>query len=212
MQAQNTGSRLHGVIYDPSGAAVPNATIIATNTAGHNKEITKSSDDGQYSFTGIPDGRYLLEVLARGFAVLQKNNVAVSAGDDQALDLALAPGSVKETIDVVAKGVKPPPVNAATGSVRIGGNVQPLKLIRQVKPIYPAGALARGAEGSVLLRAVVALNGKLLSIKPLNTTVDPDLVQAAVDAVEQWEYQPTLLNGKPVEIVTDITVNFNISQ
>jgi TonB family protein len=212
MQAQNTGSRLHGVIYDPSGAAVPNATIIATNTAGHNKEITKSGDDGQYSFTGIPDGHYLLEVLARGFAVLQKNNVAVSAGDDQALDLALAPGSVKETIDVVAKGVKPPPANAATGSVRIGGNVQPLKLIRQVKPVYPAGALARGAEGSVLLRAVVAMNGKLLSIKPLNTTVDPDLVQAAVDAVEQWEYQPTLLNGKPVEIVTDITVNFNISQ
>lgn len=213
MQAQNTGSRLHGVVYDPSGAAVPNATIIATNTAGrNNKEITKSGDDGQYNFNGIPDGRYTLEARAPGFAVLQKNNVAVSAGGDQALDLALAPGSVKETVDIVAKGVKPAPASTATGTVRIGGNVQPVKLIRQVKPVYPAGALARGAEGSVLLRAVVAMNGKLLSIKPLNTMVDPELIQAALDAVGQWEYQPTLLNGKPIEIVTDITVNFSISQ
>jgi TonB family protein len=96
--------------------------------------------------------------------------------------------------------------------VRIGGNVQATKLISQVKPVYPESAQRQGIEGTVLLRAVIARDGSLLSIGVMNTLADPELASAATDAVKQWRYEPTLLNGEPVEVVTTISVNFHLQK
>jgi protein TonB len=89
--------------------------------------------------------------------------------------------------------------------------VQALNLIRKVTPMYPPDARAEGVEGTVLLRAIVSKIGSLLSIVPVNTSIDPRLVSAAVGAVSQWQYQPTLLNGEPVEVITTITVSFRLN-
>jgi len=62
----------------------------------------------------------------------------------------------------------------------------------------------------VLLHAIVSKDGRPLAMQVLNSQIDPDLARAAVEAVSQWRYQPTLLNGEPVEIDTVITVNFKL--
>ena len=80
-----------------------------------------------------------------------------------------------------------------------------------VKPPYPAELQALGIEGTVLLEGVIGINGKLLSMRRLNTLVHPELTKAALAAVNQWEYQATLLNGQPAEVVTTITVNFRLA-
>ena len=90
--------------------------------------------------------------------------------------------------------------------------VQAAKLIRQVKPAYPPELQAQGLEGTVLLAAIISKDGTPLSLNPLNTAVDAAFVSAARDAVGQWLYQPTLLNGEPVEVSTTITVEFKLQQ
>ena len=94
--------------------------------------------------------------------------------------------------------------------IRIGGNVEAAKIITKVQPVYPESAKAAGAQGTVLLYAVVGMDGKPLQLQVLNSQVNPDLARAAVEAVSQWRYQPTLLNGEPVEIDTTIQVRFTL--
>ena len=90
--------------------------------------------------------------------------------------------------------------------------MQAFNLIRKVNPTYPADAKAEGVEGTVLpLRAIISKTGALLSIVPVNTSTDQRLVSAAVAAVSQWQYQPTLLNGEPVEAITTITISFRLN-
>ena len=96
--------------------------------------------------------------------------------------------------------------------IPVGGNVQASKLVKQVAPIYPADLRQQGITGTVMLRAVISTTGEMLNPEVINTTVNPGLAQAALDAVRQWRYQPTLLNGQPVEVVTNIDVTFELDQ
>lgn len=99
---------------------------------------------------------------------------------------------------------------AKTMRIRIGGNVEAAKIITKVQPIYPQSAKDAGAQGTVLLHAVVSKDGRPYSLEVLNSQINPDLARAAVEAVSQWRYQPTLLNGEPVEIDTTIQVKFTL--
>jgi protein TonB len=94
----------------------------------------------------------------------------------------------------------------------VGGNVQPAKLLSKVDPTYPASLKQQGIAGTVMVRAIISKSGDPLNPVVINTTVHPGLAQAALDAVRQWRYQPTLLNGQPVEIVTNIDVTFELDQ
>jgi len=80
-----------------------------------------------------------------------------------------------------------------------------------VNPVYPERARAQGIQGCVLLEAVISKDGTLGAMRVLNKLADPDLVDAAIEAVRNWRYEPTLLNGQPIEVVTTITVNFRLS-
>jgi hypothetical protein len=96
-------------------------------------------------------------------------------------------------------GVKP-------GRVRIGGNVQQAKVARSVAPIYPQEAKDAHVEGTVVLHAVIGIDG---SVQDLSYISGPQLLlRPAADAVEQWRYQVTYLNGDPVEVDTTVTVHF----
>jgi TonB family protein len=92
------------------------------------------------------------------------------------------------------------------GPVRIGGSINPPRKIKDVKPIYPADAAAAGVTGTVILEAVMAKDGSVRNIAVLRSI--PLLDQAAVDAVRQWMFTPTLLNGVPVEITMTVSVTF----
>ena len=83
-------------------------------------------------------------------------------------------------------------------------------LIYRVEPVYPPLAREIRRGGRVELRAVIATDGTIQSLKVVSG--EPLFIQSALDAVRQWRYRPTVLNGRPVEIDTFITVTYNLSQ
>jgi periplasmic protein TonB len=103
-------------------------------------------------------------------------------------------------------GLPPPP--RPTAPVKIGGNVMQAKIINQVQPQYPQIARMAHVSGTVVLHAIIAENG---TIQELTYLSGPALLrQAAMDAVRQWRYQPTQLNGQPVKVDTTISVIFDL--
>ena len=103
----------------------------------------------------------------------------------------------------------PPETKPATPPrIRIGGNVQAAKIIHKVQPIYPQNALTAHVQGTVVLHVVVARDGIVLDVQYVS---GPELLTGpAMDAVRQWRYAPTLLNGEPVEVDTNVSVVFAI--
>ena len=93
--------------------------------------------------------------------------------------------------------------------IRQGGNVTAATIIYQPAPRYPDKARADHVEGSVFLHIIVDKDGAVKNLEVING--DPLLVNAAMDAVKQWRYKPTLLNGKPVEVDTVVTVTFRLN-
>lgn len=102
------------------------------------------------------------------------------------------------------------PVEPAPKSVSIRSDLQASKLIHQVKPAYPEIAKRAGVQGTVRLHAVIAQDGSVQKLQVVGG--HPLLIQAAVEAVRQWRYSPTLLSGNPVEVVTRIDVNFVLAR
>ncbi len=94
--------------------------------------------------------------------------------------------------------------------VRIGGTVQRAKLLKEVNPAYPQGAIASGTQGTVKLHGVFAKDGSVQQVDVVSG--EALLAQAAADAVRQWTYQPTLLNGQPAEVDTAIDVTFSLKK
>jgi TonB family protein len=101
------------------------------------------------------------------------------------------------------------PGGAAPATIRVGGNVQTANLVNKVAPVYSAAAKAAGIQGKVQMDVIIAPEGYVREIKV--TSGDPMLAQAALDAVKQWTYKPTLLNGSPVEVDTTVEVNFTLN-
>jgi len=95
----------------------------------------------------------------------------------------------------------------------VGGNIAQPALISSPKPVYPPGARAAGGADSVRLQGVVSKDGTVMALQlenPQPGLNNPELIQAAMDAVKQWRYQPGKLNGEPIEMMTTITVNFTL--
>jgi len=102
----------------------------------------------------------------------------------------------------------PPPPKPASNRIKVGGQVQAAMLAHQVLPTYPAIAKTAHVSGTVRLHAVIAKDG---SIQELQYVSGPALLmRAAMDAVHEWKYRPTMLNGEPVEVDTTIDVVFSL--
>jgi len=205
-QASQPAASISGSVYDASGAVVPDVLILLKNNTDR-QEAARANAAGEYTFSGIPAGSYTLEVRARGFAEFHKAIVLPAAQTNITLDI----GQVTEAVEVVGKAPHPPETGTPR-RIRVGGNVQATKLVSMTKPVYPPGAEAAGIEGTVLLRAVISMGGDLLGLSVMNQSVDAELASAAMDAVKQWHYEPTLLNGAPVEVVTTIAVTFRLER
>ena len=109
-------------------------------------------------------------------------------------------------IHALTEPAPPPPPPARRPIVRVGGSILPPQKIKHVAPDYPALARAARREGIVILEAVIGEDGKVRSLRVLRSI---DLLdQAALDAVRQWQFTPTLLNGEPVPVVMTVTVSF----
>ena len=88
----------------------------------------------------------------------------------------------------------------------IAGNVAEAQRLRDVPPIYPDLARQAAVQGAVRLNIVIDKQGRVANISVISG--HPLLIPAALDAVKQWEYQPTLLNGQAVEVASEVSVPF----
>jgi TonB family protein len=124
---------------------------------------------------------------------------AKAAGDKAAADAVAA----KEKADAAAARAK---AKAKMAPVRIGGQIRAPTKIKDVRPVYPAIAQSARVAGAVTIEATIGPDGKVTDAKVVRSI--PLLDQAALDAVRQWEYTPTLLNGEPVPVLVTVTINF----
>jgi TonB family protein len=237
--AQQAGG-IVGMVRDASGAVVPGAKVTVALAGTDRKEFASTDATGRFTLQPVPDGTYAVTVTAAGFALYKLEGIEVKGGAPADLQVVLNIGTMREAVVVsggnpgpprgglapgsglppipLAPATLPPPPPAAPGPppvpqrILVGGNVQQARLITKVNPAYPPDCKAEGVEGAVALRATIGRDGGVLNLERINELVDARLAQAAMDAVRQWRYQPTLLNGQPVEILTEIDVNFTLSK
>ena len=129
------------------------------------------------------------------------------AGDPGAIVTGVPFGEIASTGTL--SGPEPPPQRPKE-PVRVGSVIQPPKKVVHVAPVYPALALAARKEGVVILEAVLDEAGGVRDVRVLRSETLLD--QAAIDAVRQWRFTPTLLNGQPVPVVMTVTVAFNLQR
>ena len=114
-------------------------------------------------------------------------------------------GSLGGVVGGLPEAPPPPPPPAP---VRVGGNIRAPQKTRNVNPVYPQIAQSARVQGVVIIEATIGPSGKVQDARVLRSI--PLLDQAALDAVRQWEYSPTLLNGVPVPVIMTVTVNFTL--
>jgi TonB family protein len=222
LAAQTAFATLTGSIVDPMNAALPNVTLVLTNTQTKGKYEIRSGRTGQYEFVGLPPGEYVLEARLPGFAMLRGN--LTLAGQKVQQDLKLEIGSIEETVTVRNNGSPagaapqaqhlrdPRPVSCggtpeAAGGVPIGGNIRPPMKFNHVAPAYPANLARTAVQGVVVLQGRIGTSGTVDELNVLSSS-NPEFADAAVDAVRQWQFEATLLNCVPVEVAIKVTVNF----
>jgi len=130
---------------------------------------------------------------------------------------AMELNKARASVAVRSAGVAPPPppppplgggAPAPGAPVRVGGNIKPPAKVRDARPVYPEDAMRARVQGVVILETTIDASGTVMDAKVLRSI--PMLDQAAVDAVMQWEFVPTLLNGAPVPVIMTVTVNFTL--
>jgi TonB family protein len=136
--------------------------------------------------------------------VLKRTIAAVKAFDAHLLVQSFG-NEEGQTLRIVMPGAQ------VEGRIGIADSVpnKSMKLVKMARPAYPAEAKQKGVQGEVKLRTTIGTDGKVLRVEVL--AGDPMLVQAAVDAVQQWEYLPAMVDGKPAEVKADVTVNFALA-
>lgn len=108
----------------------------------------------------------------------------------------------------IISAVAPPPPPPPAAPIRVGGQVAAARLLNQTRPVYPPLARQARIQGTVRLEAIISKDGTIENLEVVSG--HPLLIQAALSAVRTWRYQPTLLNGVPVEVITTIDVNFTM--
>jgi len=145
-------------------------------------------------------------VIPKTVQVIKDEAPDVSAGVEGGFGVPGGTGSVLGGI--IGAAAPPPPKVAAPTRIKVGGQVAASKILRQTQPIYPQIAKTAHVSGTVVLHAIIAKDG---TIQELTYVSGPALLmKAAIDAVKDWRYTPTMLNGDPVEVDTTVQVVFTL--
>ena len=151
------------------------------------------------------------------FGVTAHARDAEESGDVSAPDLPgeYVPGGIEVTkVEPIPPPAEPPrveqPAHQGKRPLKMSEGVLQAQLISRVEPRYPPLAVQTRQSGTVVLHAIISRDGRINSLEVVSGS--PFFVPAALDAVRQWRYQPTLLNGEPVEVETTITVMFRLQR
>ncbi len=112
--AQATLGTITGLVSDSTGAVIPDAEVVATNTATGTRVETKSSGSGNYSLPNLPIGSYAITVSVNGFKSFTRSNIGLSTGDNVRVDVVLEIGSAAERIEITAEA---PPLKTESTEV-----------------------------------------------------------------------------------------------
>ena len=206
--AQTGPLPLTGSIYDSSGAVLPGVAVTLQDAQEFRWEATTDAS-GQFDFPPVQPGRYVLEGSLPGFIRL-KHEFELKNPRDWSRSIVMAVGELKETVTVSASRTTGSSLPQGPVPVRVGGNIRPPKKILNVNPVYPESMREAGLSGVVPIEAIIGVDGFVLSARVHAAHVHPDFAAAALEAVRQWQFTPTLLNGTPVEVVMNVSVSFQI--
>jgi len=199
-----------------TSASLPSSQTAALTAKGHASDDTDSAFDddalSSASSSTKPSGSGAAEASAEPL-VVKGGKAPTLHAKGGASDVA-APSM----IGIATAGAGAPPPNFGSGetvapkpllqTLNISQGVSRGLLIKKVQPIYPRNALSMRIEGSVELMATISKDGNITHVKGLSG--DSQLTKAATDAVKLWKFKPYLLNGEPVEIQTQVTINFKL--
>jgi TonB family protein len=202
---------LEGVVYDTTGAVLPGVTVILDADAARVQTTTDPS--GRFRFDGVDPGQHALQVAHPGFRALRQP-IQLRREADWNIAVTLQVGELMETVAVSARRpASITPLSDGGGGpkpVRVGGNIRAPRKTHTVNPVYPPRMVEAGLEGQVSVEAVIGVDGRVVRARALTVQAHPELAQAAVDAVRQWRFEPTLLNGVPVEVMMSVSVAFSL--
>ena len=209
-------STLSGSIVDQSGAALPGVIVVANNRTRGSRHEVSTDRNGRFELIGLGQGSYVLEADLPGFETFFEN--LTLDGQDLSREITLQIGSLEEMVTVIndsnaapaapSERSAPRPANCGpstsdAGTVRLGGQIRTPRKLRHVSPIYPQGS----PGGVVTIDAVIGTDGFVKEAKVTNDALDA-LARSALDAVRQWEFDPTLLNCEAVDVRMSVTVDF----
>jgi TonB family protein len=199
---------IEGFVTDGDGGLLPGVTV-AVSSASLQPVQTLTNARGGFNVPQLAAGDYQVSLQLPGFRTA-RGTVAVKPGAASVVTFQMAIGSVEEVVTVrssrPAAAAQPAPQASATSPVRIGGSIREPRKIKDVMPVFSPEADQAGAEGLVLIDAVIGKDGNVSSARVIQGV--PLLNGAALAAVRQWQYTPTLLNGAPIEVVATVTVRF----
>ena len=214
-RAQNTPT---GTVTDPSGRPLGDAAVRLQHPDGEPVFDTRSDANGYFQFPQVPAGDYLLSVRSPGFST-QRQRVRLSGGG-VTFTIKLPVGTLRETVTV--RGGMPgvdgdryvqtaAPDAAPSCASNAAGQLTPPAKIRDVRPRYKQAWIGQNLKGSVLMQATIGVDGKVRNVE-LISSAEAELEDEAIAAVSLWEFSPTYLNCRPVEVRMFVTVNFTVEQ
>lgn len=204
-----------GTVTDPSGLPVPGVTVALTSTVPEFTVRTRSDATGAFQLPVVP-GIYDVEVAVPGFKAAT-TTVSIGPAESARRDFNLQLGTLSESITVAPGSPEPPRPSPATPAVAsspaacpqtaVGGNLRVPRKIKDVKPVYPAGSGPTAGTQVVNIDASIAPDGTVADARVVGPAA-PELDAAALTAVRQWLFTPTLLNCEPVEVSMKVAVTF----
>ena len=183
----------------------------------HEAVVTPARNPGSTSTLTVAPAVRPVFHFVRGASAHPSEPQTVSYADAPPSIGPFVPGGVGPvgTLPITTLPPPPPPgpvthPTTQSAPIRVTSSVQMAKLIRKVMPIYPVLARTAGVSGVVHLVGTIGKDGTIHDLQLIGG--HPLLTHAAMEAVEQWVFKPTLLNGQPVEVIAPIEVNFTLGR
>jgi TonB family protein len=171
----------------------------------------RTDSSGRFQFATVAPGRYTLGASVPGFNSLQRD-LELRQGGSWNQPITLQVGTLQETISVTdQRPARDAGRDTTNAVVRIGGNLKAPTKVKDVRPVYPPAMRDAGLEGVVPMDAVISPEGIVTMVRVVSALVHPEFAKAAADAVKQWKFTPTLLNGEAVEVVMTVQVRFSLT-
>ena len=211
--AQAVGAAFSGSFVDALNNAIPNVTMTLKNSRTGEQFTVQSNSDGQFTFDALPDGDYRGEVNAAGFTTIHPFFRIKDGTSVQPNVIPLPLGAIEETITVTDQGSVAAPSAKALPldrlvALRQSAQTKPLAppiKTRDVSPVFPPAR--KGQDGTVFLEGIVDTNGFMKGLQVMQPA-DSEFGRAALEAVNDWQFEPTRLHGIAVDTLMHVTVRF----